>query len=716
MTARAIKKKQKGVNDRMIKKICIFILCLAVTVTFMPSSAFAAGTTSSYDDAVKEQEIIANISEVIEKIPEPADLAAWGTGKLLKTMFGVNDNAQSEQIMAKLDEILTNQKIIKDKLNQIDERVVKKEIIDDLNLYFVLDNAKTIDTYHDAIERIDKEKKSQDQKSADMVEELAKTIPGSPVVTDSLTEIDKLPFQMSDFFITGVKVTYQNSNDNIFGLYHMWCKYQYHWEHQAYEDWITFRDYVYLQYINAASIDRMSLVARIQILESENKIHPTLDARLDQLKKQIGQVSSIYNSTDEWSGLVKKRPDNVRYYWHPGNEKLLYTKAHQQIVPQEESGCGLKWHSDRLKGFHGNGHVPNMPEPTYSFWRPFTSYTREASDGGGLVKCPTVEWYQQVYTEYGSGTSLYTIFFDQNEGNFSKPAGCDGNWKYVADPATGHEMKYCFCLFHEDQITTPVVRSDSSEVLDGRNGKGTDIYWYHDYKTEISPGIVQKGFPYVGLGVVDGYLVNENGQLNSNRTLYTTAPNEKVALKAKATKKGFKLSWTKCEKATKYVVYQKKVGAKKFKKIKTLKPTKKKARNSLTIKKSKLKKKKGYTYYVRALGKANGKKFKLKSWNVVVYPTNGKYTNVKSLAFKKGTKSALTIKKGKTKKLGIKVKKVKKSKKLPKSVKKLRFISADKKIATVSKKGVIKAKKAGTCYVYAVGSNGVSKKIKVTVK
>ena len=46
----------------------------------------------------------------------------------------------------------------------------------------------------------------------------------------------------------------------------------------------------------------------------------------------------------------------------------------------------------------------------------------------------------------------------------------------------------------------------------------------------------------------------------------------------------------------------------------------------------------------------------------------------------------------------------------------IRYLSTDKKIATVSKKGKITAKGKGTCYVYAYAHNGIYKKVKVTVK
>ena len=60
-----------------------------------------------------------------------------------------------------------------------------------------------------------------------------------------------------------------------------------------------------------------------------------------------------------------------------------------------------------------------------------------------------------------------------------------------------------------------------------------------------------------------------------------------------------------------------------------------------------------------------------------------------------------------------------KAKQVGKNVKKRRAVSyesTDTKIATVSKKGVIKAKAKGTCYVYAYAQNGKCKKIKVRVK
>ena len=44
------------------------------------------------------------------------------------------------------------------------------------------------------------------------------------------------------------------------------------------------------------------------------------------------------------------------------------------------------------------------------------------------------------------------------------------------------------------------------------------------------------------------------------------------------------------------------------------------------------------------------------------------------------------------------------------------YESTNPAVATVSKKGVIKGKSKGSCYIYAYAQNGVCKKVKVTVR
>ena len=167
---------------------------------------------------------------------------------------------------------------------------------------------------------------------------------------------------------------------------------------------------------------------------------------------------------------------------------------------------------------------------------------------------------------------------------------------------------------------------------------------------------------------------------------------------------GYDIFFAKCNKKGKKTVCKKVKsikGNKKFKWIKTG-----------------LKKRSDYKAYVRAYVKKNGKKkYVSKSPVMRAYTGNGtkKFTNAKSVKVKK---AKVTLKKGKSFKIKAKVTKVKKGKKLmPKDhVATLRYRSTNKKVATVSKKGKIKAKSPGTCKIYVYAHNGVSKTINVTVK
>ena len=190
--------------------------------------------------------------------------------------------------------------------------------------------------------------------------------------------------------------------------------------------------------------------------------------------------------------------------------------------------------------------------------------------------------------------------------------------------------------------------------------------------------------------------------------------------KMTAGKKSLTIGWNKIKGVAGYDIFfaqcnhkHKKYTCKKVKKIK--------GNKTFVWKKSGLKKGRAYKVYVKAYVYKDGKKkYVSKSPLMHAYTGNGtkKYTNAKSVTIRNVKKGKLSLKKGRTFKIKAKVNKVSKKKKLmPKShAPKLRYMTSDKKIATVSSKGKIKAKAKGKCYIYAYAHNGVSKKVTVIVK
>ncbi len=171
----------------------------------------------------------------------------------------------------------------------------------------------------------------------------------------------------------------------------------------------------------------------------------------------------------------------------------------------------------------------------------------------------------------------------------------------------------------------------------------------------------------------------------------------------KVGKKSIKIRWKKLKGAKKYVVYYSKCG--RTRKCKKLAETKKTA---YTLKK--LKKGTYYKFVVIALNK-KGKVLSI-----------SKMAHIATLGGKNGNANKVTVNKNKVtltkgKKIKLKGKAISASKKIRiKEHRTVRYESDNKKIATVTKKGVIRGKAKGTCHIYVYVQNGFSKKVKVTVK
>ncbi len=189
-------------------------------------------------------------------------------------------------------------------------------------------------------------------------------------------------------------------------------------------------------------------------------------------------------------------------------------------------------------------------------------------------------------------------------------------------------------------------------------------------------------------------------------------------LKVRQKGKKIEISWGKVSGADGYDVYVqycfKNFNAKSITPVKSGKTTK------VTVKKingKKINLKKFFKVYVRAYKRASGKKITLaKTIDVhVVGSKNTKYTNVKAVKVKK---NAYTLKKGKTATIKASTVLADKGKKqlTDKHTKEFRYATTNKKVATISKKGKIKAVGKGSCTIYVYARNGYAKKVKVKVR
>ena len=221
-----------------------------------------------------------------------------------------------------------------------------------------------------------------------------------------------------------------------------------------------------------------------------------------------------------------------------------------------------------------------------------------------------------------------------------------------------------------------------------------------DPANSVRPGVSDKS--------ADKTITNMNSEKDPSGSEFT-----KLMLKSpKQTKKAITLKWTKVSGAKKYVVYANKCGkTNKPKKLATVTGT---SKTFSKVAGKNIKKGTYYKFIVVALDKNSDVVSTSKLIHVAT--KGGKIGDHKSVTIKKAViKKARNLRKGSSLKLGAKM--VPRSKKL--KVQKhvgVRYESTNTNVATVSSKGVVKAKHNGKCYVYAFAENGIYKKVTVIVK
>ncbi len=176
------------------------------------------------------------------------------------------------------------------------------------------------------------------------------------------------------------------------------------------------------------------------------------------------------------------------------------------------------------------------------------------------------------------------------------------------------------------------------------------------------------------------------------------------------TQNSITLLWNKVDGAKAYYIYGSLCGQdyKKLKKIKAGKTLKYIDKN--------LKKGKYYKYLVTAVTSKNKQVVVIAASKTVhVATAGGKVGNYKNVTLDNITGGKLTLKKGKTFKIKATAVPASKTRKVNQH-RKLCYESSNQKIATVTTKGTIKAKKKGTCTIYVYAQSGSFGKITLKVK
>ena len=179
--------------------------------------------------------------------------------------------------------------------------------------------------------------------------------------------------------------------------------------------------------------------------------------------------------------------------------------------------------------------------------------------------------------------------------------------------------------------------------------------------------------------------------------------------------KKVEVEWGEVEGAEKYVVYATYCGDK-YQKIKTITDRsliysfKKLAGEKLDLTKN-------VKVYVAAYRTVNGQDVLIaKTIKAHIVGTKStKYTNAERISL---AKTKYSVKTGNTFTIKAETILVDPSKKMLSDDHALefRYLSTDKSVATVDKKGVVTGKSKGTCYIWVYSKNGLGVKVKVTVK
>ena len=396
---------------------------------------------------VDAQEMFNSALDLLETGLDPEKAAIWSAKTLFSIILGGDDDPNA-QILDDLMQMMTKQDQLAAKVSQLQEKVIEGSIVTNINAYLEADKAGLVCTHYRSLRRIDAMIQSGSITASDGAiyrqSVLVTDIPGATPL-GSICEYDELTYSLGTLLTMDYVTLLPNMpHAKLFSLYDQWQRRHYKWEHQGYEDRAFFQNCALSQYLTAATIDKLSLAARIQQLPEARRI--TLEERLQELNEQIALVKTIVAPMK-----VTVRDASERFYQYPGHETLFYTATYAPIVPTESTDAGLNaFLRSRLKGikidWQGNISIVD------SYWYPFSRF-----NGDPAQNYPPSGTFKAIYDDYEGNKGLYEIFFSEDEGGFAPIPGANAAWSFVVQPVGHDAIFYESNYFTEDHLNAYIM-------------------------------------------------------------------------------------------------------------------------------------------------------------------------------------------------------------------------------------------------------------------
>ncbi|MDD6251418.1 MAG: hypothetical protein PUA85_02060 [Oscillospiraceae bacterium] len=461
---------------------------------------------------VSDQEIINGVLTLLESVVSPKKAVEWGANKFVSKVLGLSSKSEKEskEIMEKLDKLMEGQSKLQESMATLSKQVTCSQLNTILNEFEGLIASEQItnnaySTLRDIDAKEDNGTYSSDDAYAARLQCLTKDLGLTDETMSRVdVDIDKYTDKLASALLTSMKVTYEDGktlNNDLFEINYQSLRRTYRWENQAYGEWIAFQNKALGTYAIAATVNRLSLLARIEKINDYNKSHPdskiftdSIETRLKKLDKDVEAVKNLITRE------VVIRDETERYYWTPGHEMLFYTTPNTQGVPQEnkKAGVGNTKASNNAKGLklvkNKSGNYTHTVK--YDFWKPFIRYE------GGDSPLVNYDQLNTILKDYGGKKSLYDIFFSKDEGNFTLPQNVNKNCKFVIDgqksEVTGksYELTYEPYLFKADQVYCYGI--DNSKTGNGKLPSTSKIHLCYYHSSHADP---KNGDNCVGIGV-----------------------------------------------------------------------------------------------------------------------------------------------------------------------------------------------------------------------